>query len=154
MTREELVQQVSAQLARPLDATCIKALETAWDILSREPPGRSGEDVLAVFQGLNIQASDYEAMSETAKAGLMSELEATNQDWLRQQFAHLKADWLTIIDGQIIRHGPMKHYPSDEELEILSEQYGGKYPYVFEDPLLSLGHCLGPREMVHPGSPG
>lgn len=138
MTKEELVQQVSAHLDRPLDPVGIQAIEMAWDILSREQEGQADRGVPTGFQGENIPVAEYEAMAETAKSSFMAQLEANNQEWLRHQFAGLQADWLILMEGQVVGQGRMRQYPSDEELDLLSERFGGKYPWVFENPLLSL----------------
>lgn len=138
MTKEELVQQVSMHLNRPLDPVGVQVIETAWEILSCEQEVPAGHRSSTGFRGENLPVAAYEAMDESDKASLMAQLEADNEEWLKDQFEDLQADWLILMEGRIVGHGRLPEYPTDEELDSLCERSGGKYPWVFENPRLSL----------------
>jgi outer membrane protein assembly factor BamB len=61
--------------------------------------------------------------------------EKVNTRWIEDKLRKLHAMWIMVIDGQVVAHGSLTDYPSDEEFDKLCEKYG-KFPFVFLNPQL------------------
>ncbi|MFQ6040926.1 MAG: hypothetical protein ACE5PV_08730 [Candidatus Poribacteria bacterium] len=91
------------------------------------------------YQGENPGFQEYATLSEYDQLNLWQIAKENNKEWLVQMFTKLKAGWLVIIDGKVIKHGSsLGDFPKEEEILRVGEQTG-KFPFVFlNDNLLAI----------------
>lgn len=130
MTAETIVKKVQKELgvlderAEQFVATLKKVLQDAGEASVRQLSEES-------FVGRNISMEEYCALPRPARRNYQSEAEKLNRRWIEHQFKTLKANWIIVIDGQVVKHGAsLGDYPSEEEIREL-QQKTGKCPFVF-----------------------
>lgn len=54
-----------------------------------------------------------------------------NREWIRRTLAELKAEWMMVLGGKIVRSShTLRDYPSPKELEQIAKDHD-EIPYVF-----------------------
>ncbi len=127
MTTETVIEKNRAEL-KPLDA---KAERAENYILSHAGATFSNQSLGQKFGSRNISMEEYKALPRSERRRYQEEAENSNRHWIESQFESLGADWVIIIDGQIIKHGTtLSDFPGNRDIRALSQQTG-KCPFVF-----------------------
>ncbi|MBM3236333.1 hypothetical protein FJZ31_08550 [Candidatus Poribacteria bacterium] len=126
----DILGEVERELG-PLDKRAreavLRGLELAFK--KEEPPTPA-----IAWQGENPTYSEAERLSLSERSRRMGELEAQNQAWLERKCEELGANWLIVVDGEILTHGAtLAEYVTDDALLKWCEQTG-KLPLVYEHP--------------------
>ncbi len=85
------------------------------------------------FQGQNLTLDEYDSLLEEQQLRYSANVEERNREWLQQKFDELRADWLFVVDSEVILHGKMRDYPLTDELDSLCKRVG-KVPFLFANP--------------------
>ena len=130
MTTEKLIQKVREELGM-LDTKGEQIVATALRVLQgsdkEHVPQRPEDD----FVSRNISMEEYRALSHLERRRYQSDAEKINRRWIDKQFKSLGANWIMVIDGNVVKYGStLDNYPGDEELRNLRQQTG-KCPFVF-----------------------
>jgi len=128
MTVDEILAEVEKRMGA-LDERTKQAVTLALQLAEQQG--------LPKWQGENPTWDEWQRMSEEERQVVMDELEQRNQVWLERMRQALRAEWLLVVDGEIVRYGASwEEYPSDEELEILIQRLG-KVPLLSAaDPMI------------------
>ncbi len=125
-----LIQKVREQVGA-LDERSVQLLTTAIkimqdDIAKKTPPAPEDR-----FVSRNITMEEYRALSRPERRHYQDNAAELNRKWIDSQLKRLSADWIMVIDGQVINYGvTLDNYPEDEEIDALQQQTG-KCPFVF-----------------------
>ena len=130
MTTETLIQKVRDEVGE-LDERSRQLLATALKIIQ----SNGGEDKpnadAETFLSHNLRLEDYRSLPRPGRRLYQSEAERLNQQWINKRFQTLGANWIMVIDGEVVKHGAsLDDYPGDEEMREL-RQNAGKIPFVF-----------------------
>jgi len=134
MTTETLIQEVREKAGvldnngEQLLATIVKILQGGEDTSTTQQPSEQ------IFIGRNITPEEYEALSREEKRRYIADAEKRNKCWVENQFNRLQADWIMVVDGQVVMHGTtLDNYPDDEDFLAFCENTG-KFPFAFINP--------------------
>lgn len=153
MTTETLITKVREKLGT-LDKNGEQILSTVLDVFKEVEalpllPKTSKES----FVSQNITLREYKILSPAKKERYLREAEKLNQDWIENQFRKLKANWIMVVDGQIVLFGAkLKDYPEHNDFLALCRRTG-KYPFVFinQRALAVEEHATAWHETYEPG---
>ena len=134
MVPQTLVEQVSRQLAkegttsvggREVEAVFDALAAVGYDVVPRLAEAASG------FEGENLTPAEHATMSLGERGDFLEQLTETNRQWLAERFRELRAAWVMIVDGAIVRSGrSLQDYPSECEILEVCERTD-KFPLVF-----------------------
>ena len=89
------------------------------------------------FVSANVSVAQYKAWSPEERFQYLNNAEKINAQWVDRQFEKLNADWLMVIDGQVVAYDvDVQNLLNSEEFNALCKKYGNKYPFVFFNPRL------------------
>jgi hypothetical protein len=128
MTVDEILAEVERRMGA-LDERTKQAVTLALQLAEQHG--------LPKWQGENPTWDEWQRMSEEERQAVMDELEQRNRVWLEWMRQALRAEWLLIVGGEIVRYGASwDEYPSDDELETLIQRLG-KVPLLSAaDPMI------------------
>ena len=130
MTTETLIQKVRDELGE-LDAQSEQAVTTAVKILQRVNTVPSPQPSEENFIGRNITLEEYKTFPRGEKRRYHDEAEELNWPWIENQLKMLGAQWIWVVDGQVVKSGPtLDEFPNRDELLRVCEKTG-KYPFAF-----------------------
>jgi len=130
MTTEKLIQKVrekTGSLSSENEQILATAMQILHDAENASLPPPSEEN----FLSRNITLEDYKALPRDEKRHYHDEAEKLNQHWVESQFRIHNAEWIMVVDGQVVRSGATLDDFTDHEelLEICHKT--GKYPFAF-----------------------
>ncbi|MCS7263443.1 MAG: hypothetical protein NZ805_01270 [Armatimonadetes bacterium] len=132
MTVDEIVREVEKQLGE-LDERAKEAVKLAVKLAQGETLPEQDE---SQWQGENPPFEEMAKLEMMERSKVMWELKRINQKWLLRQCEKLKAGWLIVVDGKVLKFGPSMAWGwSDEELLAIAQQTG-KLPLIFIHPRL------------------
>jgi len=135
MTTETLIKKVRDELG-PLHLQSEQAVAAAMKILQNAQAESSVQTAEKKFVSRNITPEEYVALLPAERRRYFSEAKKQNHRWIENQFENLKAKWIMVIEGQVIKHSAtLDDYPDDEEFETFCDKTG-KYPFIFFNPLV------------------
>lgn len=84
-----------------------------------------------------VSLKEYLALSDDEKDRIQMEAYEANRAWMRRKMDDLRAEWLIIVNGEIVKSSPtFDDYPSETPMNELAEQYQG-VPVIFvRSPLI------------------
>ena len=128
MTVDEILAELEKRMGA-LDERTKQAVTLALQLAEQQG--------LPKWQGENPTWDEWQRMSEEERQAVMDELEQRNRVWLERMRQVLRAEWLLVVDGKVIRYGASwEEYPPDEELEALIQRLG-KVPLLSAaDPMI------------------
>jgi len=128
LTVDEILAEVERRLGA-LDERTKQAVTLALQLAEQQG--------LPKWQGENPTWDEWQRMSEEERQSVMDELEQRNRVWLERMRQVLRAEWLLVVDGKVVRYGASwDEYPSDNELETLIQRLG-KVPLLSAaDPMI------------------
>ncbi|MDW8030077.1 MAG: hypothetical protein RMK94_16995 [Armatimonadota bacterium] len=126
MTKEEIVAEVEKVIG-PLDERTKQAIELAMKLIEQ----RTEPTCELQWQGENPSFEEASKLSPKERGQILQALERRNRTWLEQKLKELKARWLLVIDGEILRYGTtLTEQLTDEELMSICHKWG-KLPLLF-----------------------
>jgi len=132
MTTETLIEKVRAKFGT-LDAQGEQLVAAALEII-QDANAPSTPLSQENFVSHNITLEEYRALPRDEKWRYQDRAMKLNRRWVDHQFQCLKAKWMMVIDGQVVRSGAtLDNYPEDEDFIALCQETG-KYPFVFTNP--------------------
>jgi len=130
MTSETIIQKVREEVGtldengELLLAKIAKVLTTANEV---SKPQASAES----FVSRNISMEEYRTLPRSERRNYQSDAEERNRHWIEKQFKKLGANWIIVIDGQVVKHGAnLGDYPKEKGIREL-QQITGKCPFIF-----------------------
>ncbi len=133
LTAEAVLDEVRHRLG-PLNEQAEQAVAQALEIIRRKIPSPPADN----FTSKNASLQEYLNWPDEQQRQYQSEAETANVAWIEKQMRGLNANWLLVVDGEIVAHGPtLRNFPFEEELEEICNQYG-KYPFVLFSPSMLL----------------
>ncbi|MBI2129863.1 hypothetical protein HYU07_06540 [Candidatus Woesearchaeota archaeon] len=83
------------------------------------------------FLGKKVTLDEGLAMTHEERDAYQTEALNKNQEWIEHQLDLYGAEWVMIIDGEVVKHGvSLEDYPRDELVLSTGRKYN-KFPYVF-----------------------
>jgi len=130
MTTETLIKKVHEKVG-VMDEYGKQLLSAAMEILQSDDENVKLPPSDESFVSQNISMEEYVALPSPERSRYQSDAEERNRSWIEKQFKNLDANWIMVIDGQVVKHGAtLDDYPEDEEIYALQEKTG-KCPFVF-----------------------
>jgi len=130
MTTETLIQKVREKVGA-FDEYGEKLVVAAMEILQSADQKTAPQAFAESFISRNISMEEYIALPTPERSRYQSDAEKSNRHWIEKQFNNLHANWIMVVDGQVVKHGAtLDDYPEDEEIYALQEKTG-KCPFVF-----------------------
>ncbi len=152
MTTETLITKVREKLGT-LDKNGEQILSTVLDVFKDVETLSLPKTSKESFVSQNITLREYKILSPAKKEHYLRDAEKLNQDWIENQFKKLKANWIMVVDGQIVLSGAkLKDYPEHDDFLALCRRTG-KYPFVFinQRALAVEEHATAWHETYEPG---
>ena len=129
MNTETLIEKVRAKFGT-LDAQGEQLVAAALEII-QEANAPSTPSSQENFVSRNITLEEYRALPRDAKWRYQDQAVKLNRHWVDNHFKRLKAKWMMVVNGQVVKHGAtLDNYPEDEDFLALCQETG-KYPFVF-----------------------
>lgn len=131
MTTETVIQKVRSKLGN-LDEGGEQIVAAALEVLKEAEVSRPALAAEAEnFSSRNISMEEFISFPRDERVHYQSAAETANQRWIERQFETLGANWIIVIDGQVVKHGAsLGDYPREAEIHELQEKTG-KCPFIF-----------------------
>jgi hypothetical protein len=129
MTQEAVIDNIRHRLG-PLNNQAEQAAKEVLEMLRLPRETASFESSEEMFIGANVSPAEYEAWSRDERLKYQTDPEKVNARWIEEKIQELRAAWIMVINGNVVAHGSLTAYPSDEEFDALCEKFG-KFPFVF-----------------------
>ncbi len=130
MTTETLIQKVREKrgsLSSENEQILATAMQILHDAENTSLPSAAGNN----FISRNISMEEYRALPRPERRRYQSDAEELNRHWIENQFKALGANWIMVIDGQVVKHGKnLGDYPAEKEIRDLQKRTG-KCPFLF-----------------------
>jgi len=154
VTKQDILNEVERQMGL-LDEEAKRAVSAALDLVlpTAPPPGAPAPSQPALaWQGENPPFEEMAKLDVDERSRIIQELEDRNLAWLQARCEELKAGWLLVIDGQVLRCGStLVNYLQEAELDALSQQTG-KFPLIYVHPrLLGIEEITSWHATSYPG---
>jgi len=133
LTAEAVLDEVRHRLG-PLNEEAERAVAEALEIIRKKivPP------VAGNFTSKNASLQEYLGWTDEQQRQYHSDAEEANAAWIEKKMRDLNANWLIVVDGEIIAQGPaLRTFPFEEEFEALCDKLD-KYPFVLFSPRMLL----------------
>jgi DNA-binding response OmpR family regulator len=130
-TAEEARQLgVKNYITKPLD------LEQLKEVVREIVEEHIGRPPAAEVNLLDISVADFQKLSDEQRENLQIEAYKLNEDWILQELNRLKAMWILVCGGKVVRSSPsLDDYPSPAGLREIEENEN-LVPFVFVGPLM------------------
>jgi len=99
-------------------------------------PPPTAEVIPPSVNPLDIPVADFRRLSDEQREDLQIEAYKQNEDWILHEFNRLKAMWILVCGGKVIKSSHnLDNYPSPTELREIEENEN-LVPFVFVRPLM------------------
>jgi len=132
ITREAIFEEVRQRLG-PLNNQAQQAITEVLEMLKLPEKRQNAKAKKETFVGENVSVAQYEAWSRDERLEYQTRPEKMNVRWIKKKLKDLRAMWIMVVDGRVVKYGSLTNYPTDEVFDALCEKYD-KFPFVFLNP--------------------
>ncbi len=135
ITQETVLEKVRQRLGA-LEGNAEQAVAEAIAIL-KESQQMVSTQAEESFVSANVSLAQYKAWSPEERFQYLNNAEKVNAQWVARQLQKLNADWLMVIDGQVVAYdADVQNLLKPQEFNTLCQKHDNKYPFVFFNPRL------------------